>query len=89
MITAMSDDLFTREVTDDPYTYFGRLQEEDPVHWNELYELWVITRHDDLVWLTRHHELFSSEVLKGIPGPVPASRCSGPGVVRVRQGFLV
>ena len=64
MMTAMSDDLFTRDVTNDPYTYFGRLREEDPVHWNELYDLWVITRHDDLVWLTRHHELFSSEVLK-------------------------
>ena len=69
MMTAMSDDLFTREVTNDPYTYFGRLREEDPVHWNELYELWVITRHDDLVWLTRHHELFSSEVLKRDPRP--------------------
>jgi len=70
MVTAViNDDLFTREVTDDPYTYFGRLREEDPVHWNELYELWVITRHDDLVWLTRHHELFSSEVLKRDPRP--------------------
>ncbi len=69
MITAMSDDLFTREVTNDPYTYFGHLREEDLVHWNELYELWVITRHDDLVWLTRHHELFSSEVLKRDPRP--------------------
>jgi cytochrome P450 len=69
MMTAMSDDLFTRAVTNDPYTYFGHLREEDPVHWNELYELWVITRHDDLVWLTRHHELFSSEVLKRDPRP--------------------
>src|SRR5438128_5967273 len=69
MMTAMSDDLFTREVTNDLYTYFGRLREEDPVHWNELYDLWVITRHDDLVWLTRHHELFSSEVLKRDPRP--------------------
>jgi len=69
MITAVSDDLFTPEVTHDPYSYFGRLREEDPVHWNELYELWVITRHDDLVWLTRHHELFSSEVLKRDPRP--------------------
>jgi hypothetical protein len=70
MVTAViHDDLFTREVTDDPYTYFGRLLEEDPVHWNELYELWVITCHDDLVWLTRHHELFSSEVLKRDPRP--------------------
>jgi len=63
------DDLFTQEVTDDPYTYLERLREEDPVHWNELYELWMITRHDDVVWLARHHELFSSEVLKRDPRP--------------------
>jgi cytochrome P450 len=70
MVTAaINEDLFTREVTTDPYTYFGHLREEDPVHWNDLYELWVITRHDDLVWLTRHHELFSSEVLKRDPRP--------------------
>src|SRR6266542_1305950 len=69
MMTAMSDDLFTREVTNDPDTYFGHLREEDPVHWNETYELWVITRHDDLVWLTRHHELFSSAVFKNDPRP--------------------
>src|ERR671918_2130293 len=72
MVTAINDDLFASEVIADPYTYFGRLREEDPVHWNEKYELWVITRYDDLVWLTRHHELFSSEVFKRDPrGPYP------------------
>jgi cytochrome P450 len=69
MVTAVNDDLFTPEVIADPYSYFGRLREEDPVHWNEKYEVWVITRHDDLVWLTRHHELFSSEVWKRDPRP--------------------
>jgi cytochrome P450 len=67
MVTAINDDLFASDVIADPYTYFGRLREEDPVHWNEKYELWVITRYDDLVWLTRHHELFSSEVFKRDP----------------------
>lgn len=69
MITAINDDLFTLDVTADPYTYYGHLREEDPVHWNAPYELWVITRHDDVVWLTRHHELFSSAVLKNDPRP--------------------
>jgi len=50
-----------------PYTYYGRLREEDPVHWNELYDLWVITRHDDVVWMTRHHELFSNAVVRNDP----------------------
>jgi cytochrome P450 len=69
MATAIQDDLFTPGVIADPYTYYGRLRDEDPVHWNELYSLWVITRHDDLVWLTRHHELFSSAVFRNDPRP--------------------
>ena len=69
MFTAIQSDMFTPDAIADPYTYYGRLREEDPVHWNKLYELWVITRHDDLVWLTRHHELFSSAVFRNDPRP--------------------
>jgi cytochrome P450 len=69
MFTAIQSDMFTPDAIADPYTYYGRLREEDPVHWNKLYELWVITRHDDLVWLTRHHELFSSTVFRNDPRP--------------------
>src|SRR5262245_22945648 len=63
------DDMFAADVIADPYPYYGRLREEDPVHWNELYELWVITRHDDVVWMTRHHELFSNAVFRNDPRP--------------------
>jgi cytochrome P450 len=41
-------------VVQEPYEDFGRVREADPLHWNELYELWLITRYDDLVRLTRH-----------------------------------
>ena len=64
MVTAIDDNLFAPEVIADPYTYFGRLREEDPIHWNEKMRQWIITRHDDLVWNARHHELFSSENFK-------------------------
>lgn len=57
-------DLFAPAVIADPYEYFGRLRETDPIHWNERFQLWVITRYDDLVWLVRHHELFSSAVIR-------------------------
>jgi hypothetical protein len=36
---------------------YGRLREED-LSWNPLYETWVITRYDDVVWCLRHPELF-------------------------------
>jgi len=69
MATPIQTDMFTPGVIADPYTYYGRLRDEDPVHWNEAYALWAVTRYDDLVWLTRHHELFSSAVFKNDPRP--------------------
>jgi cytochrome P450 len=69
MATTIPSDMFTSDVIADPYTYYGRLRDQDPVHWNEAYELWAVTRYDDLVWLTRHHELFSSAVFKNDPRP--------------------
>ena len=86
MPVAIQDDLFTPDVIADPYAYYGRLRDEDPVHWNETYALWVITRHDDLVWLTRHHELFSSAVFRNDPRPAyPAIDEFGPRTVRLRE----
>ena len=69
MVTTINDDMFSADVIQDPYWYYGQLRDEDPVHWNELYELWVITRHDDLVWLTRNHEQFSNAVMANDPRP--------------------
>jgi len=68
-MTALHDDMFTPDVIADPYAYYGRLRDEDPVHWNDTYALWVITRHDDVTWMTRHNELFSSAVFKNDPKP--------------------
>jgi cytochrome P450 len=67
MVTAIHDDLFTPEVIADPYTYFHQMRAEDPVHWNEKYEVWIVTRYHDVVWLLRRPELFSSEVFKRDP----------------------
>ena len=69
MIKTIHDNEFAQDVIADPYWYYGMMREEDPVHWNEKYEVWDITRHDDLVWVTRHHELFSSAVFKNDPKP--------------------
>jgi cytochrome P450 len=69
MVTSVQDNMFTPDVIADPYSYYGRLRDEDPVHWNNTYELWVITRHDDVTWMTRHNELFSSAVFRNDPRP--------------------
>src|SRR5262249_55057024 len=68
----INEDLLGPEAIEDPYTYYGRLREEDPIHWNPLHETWVITRYDDVVWCLRHPELFSSEIfLRDARPPFP------------------
>ena len=90
MVTAIQDDMFTDEAISDPYTYYGRIRDEDPVHWNELYELWVITRHDDVVWMTRHHELFSSEVFRrDTRSPYPPIDESDLGLYQFMREFYM
>ena len=44
MLDDFDDDLMSREAIRDPYAYFGRLREADPVHWNEQHRSWIVTR---------------------------------------------
>ena len=90
MVTAINDEMVNGEAIADPYSYYGRIRDEDPVHWNELYELWVITRHDDLVWMTRHHELFSSEFwARDKKPPYPAIDESDLGLYQFMREFFM
>jgi cholest-4-en-3-one 26-monooxygenase len=54
-----------------PYGYFRVLREEAPVHWQEERELpvflpgpgyWALTRYEDVVFVSKHPEIFSSAV---------------------------
>jgi len=89
MVTAINDDLFSPEVVNNPYPYFSHLREEDPVHWNKLYELWVVSTYEDLVWVTRRPEFFSSEVWKRDPrSPYPAIDESDMGLYQEIRDFF-
>lgn len=52
-----------------PYEYFRVLREQDPVHWQEECDLpvflpgpgyWALTRYEDVAFVSKHPELFSS-----------------------------
>ena len=42
------DNLSAPEVIANPYPYFHQLRKEDPVHWNDWWGGWVLTRYDDV-----------------------------------------
>ena len=44
---------FDPAVMADPYPYYRRMREEDPVHWNDTVRAWFLTRHGDVVELLR------------------------------------
>ena len=48
MLTASEDyDLFCRQRLTNPYPLFARLCAEDPLHWCDPMQTWLITRYDD------------------------------------------
>jgi cytochrome P450 len=56
----INEDLLCPESIEDPYTYFGRLRDLDPIHWNSLWQGWIVTRHQDVVAVLLDHARFSS-----------------------------
>ncbi len=59
-LAAVKYDLLSPSFFADPHPVFKRLREEDPVHFHPLLRLWVITRHEDIVTVSRDPR-FSAE----------------------------
>ena len=57
----LSDDLMAPEVVHDPHSYYRGLRAESPVHWNDRWGGWVVTRYDDVVKVLRNAKSFSAD----------------------------
>lgn len=45
---------FIPEVHANPYPLYRQLREQDPIHWSELLDAWVLTRYDDVLAVLKH-----------------------------------
>jgi len=52
---------FDPQLVREPYPVYKALRENDPVHWSQFMEVWVLTRYDDCLAVLRDHARFSSE----------------------------
>jgi cytochrome P450 len=50
----------------DPYGLFRRLRDASPVHWAPQSEAFAVSRHDDVVHVLKHPELFSSRANQSV-----------------------
>jgi cytochrome P450 len=44
----------------DPHPAYARLRETTPISWDEKHELWVLTRHEDITYVSTHADTFCS-----------------------------
>ena len=74
------------KVMQNPYPYYERLRAEDPVHFDEGIQTWLVTRHEDIVAAARNTEVFSDEmrVSASIRSPFKAE----VDEYMLREGFL-
>lgn len=49
-------------ITQDPYDFYARLRDEDPVHHDEKLGAWLVTRHKDIVEVARDTVVYSDEM---------------------------
>jgi cytochrome P450 len=55
---------FSEEVREDPYPYYAALRAEAPVYWAEGAQAWCVSRYDDVQFILRTPELFSSDAMR-------------------------
>lgn len=89
MKTALRDDLLDPEVNHDPYPFFARLREEDPVHYSAPHRGWLITRYDDVVQGFGHPALSSDRVKPLLAALTPENRAKAGGVMAQMAEWMV
>jgi cytochrome P450 len=75
------DNFLASAVWDDPYPYFARLRQDDPVSWNSWWKGWVITRYDDVDFLLRR----SADVSAATVAPARARATPEPSAYSARS----
>jgi len=74
---------------DDPWDTYRWLRDNDPVHWDERNELWVISRHADVVHVSLHPELYCSKQGVRPKGDSPLSILTLDEPAHTRQRRLI
>src|SRR5262245_49571335 len=55
---------FSEAVWEDPYPYYAALRDEAPVYWADGAQTWCVSRYDDVQFILRNAELFSSDAMR-------------------------
>jgi cytochrome P450 len=61
-VTPFAETITVEQLDEDPYPLYARLRRDEPVAWVPAVNLWLVTRADDVEYVTTHPELFRARV---------------------------
>jgi cytochrome P450 family 142 subfamily A polypeptide 1 len=72
---------------DDPWATYAWLREHDPVHWDDKNQLWVISRYDDVAYVSRTTDIYCSKfgVRPQVAAPMSLISMDDPEHTRQRR----
>lgn len=85
----IDDDILSPAAVTDPYAYFSVLRERDPVHWNERYRAWIVTRYADVAAGFRGKELSSDRVIPYVATLPAEERMAREPTFRILSNWMV
>ena len=86
----LNDDIRSPEALADPYGFYRRLREYDPVHWSERSRAWVVTSHAEVSAALRDDERLSSDRLAPIEWRLsPDHRAAMAQTFELLRGWMV
>ena len=78
-----------RDFIRDPWEGYARLRAEQPIFFDDVNDLWVLTRHDDVTYASIHPELFCSGQGVRPTGTFDLSLIALDGERHIRQRRLI
>jgi cytochrome P450 family 142 subfamily A polypeptide 1 len=72
---------------DDPWATYAWLRAHDPVHWDAKNELWVVSRHEDVAYVSRTTDIYCSKhgVRPKVAAPMSLISMDDPEHTRQRR----
>jgi cytochrome P450 len=61
-MTSYAETVSVEDLESDPYAVYRRLRAEEPVAWVPAVNLWLVTRAEDVEYVTTHPEMFTATV---------------------------
>lgn len=86
---SLQDDLLDPEFNHDPYPFFARLREQDPVHYSEAHRAWLVTRYDDVAAALGDPRLSSDRVRPLLHAMSPQRRATAGPVMEMIADWMV